>query len=100
MLFTQFFCTDNNIVSILSCRIFNLSSAEIPEQTIAVGPGELGVISSSSFVCSSTLGEDAVGFDIGVPTEFVKSISGNPISNQSFDYLVGFAFFFESTCAQ
>lgn len=76
------------IVSILSCRIYNLSSAEIPEQTIAVGPGELGVISGSSLVCSSMLGENVVGFDFGVPTEFVKSVSGNPVSNQSLDFLV------------
>lgn len=77
----------------LYSRIFNLSSAEIPEQTIAVGPGELGVINSSNLVCSSTLGEDAVGFDIGVPTELVKSVSGNPVSNQSLNFLVSDGFF-------
>lgn len=72
----------------MSCRIYNLSSPEIPEQTIIVGPGEIGVISSSSLVCSSTLGENAVGFDFGVPTELVKSVSGNPVSNQSLDFMV------------
>lgn len=85
------------IVSILSCRIYNLSSAEIPDQTISVGPGEIGVISNSSLVCSSVLGENAVGFDIGVPTELVKPISGNPVSNQSLEFLVSDAFLFHLT---
>lgn len=82
---------ENNHVVILTSdnrlRIYNLSSAEIPEQTISVGPGEIGVISNSSLVCSSMLGENAVGFDIGVPTELVKPISGNPVSNQSLEFL-------------
>lgn len=86
--------------SILSCRIYNLLSAEIPEQTISVGPAEIGVISNSSLVCNSVLGEDAVGFDIGVPTELVKPISGNPVSNQSFEFMVSDSVFLHSTCSQ
>ncbi|XP_045132213.1 nucleoporin 88-like [Portunus trituberculatus] len=83
---------ENNHIVILSSdnrlRIYNLSSTEIPEQTIAVGPGEVGVISTSSITCNSTLGEDAIGFDFGVPSELVKCVSGNPVSNHSFSYML------------
>ncbi|KAK8398719.1 hypothetical protein O3P69_004081 [Scylla paramamosain] len=68
-------------------RIYSLSSTEIPEQTIAIGPGEVGVINSSSITCNSALGEDAIAFDFGVPFEPVKCVSGNPVSNHSFSYM-------------
>ncbi|XP_045602004.1 nucleoporin 88 [Procambarus clarkii] len=83
---------ENNHIVILASdnylRIYNLSTNEIPEQAISVGSGRAGVISSSSFTCSSNLGESAVSFDFGLPSEPVKCLSGNPVSNGVIENLI------------
>ncbi|KAG7157815.1 Nuclear pore complex protein Nup88-like [Homarus americanus] len=83
---------DNNHIVILASdnylRIFNLSSNEIPEQAISVGSVKAGVISSSNFTCTSTLGENAVAFDFSLPSEPMKYLSGNPVSNGVIENLI------------
>lgn len=63
-------------------------SSEIPEQAIPVGSGKAGVVNSADFACSSTLGENAVAFDFGLPSEPVKCSSGNPVSNSIIETIV------------
>ncbi|XP_071551048.1 nucleoporin 88 isoform X2 [Panulirus ornatus] len=83
---------ENNHIVILASdnylRIYNLSSNEIPEQAISVGLSKAGVISSSNSICNSTLGQNAVTFDFGPPSEPIKCSSGNPISNGVIENLV------------
>ncbi|XP_047475018.1 nuclear pore complex protein Nup88-like [Penaeus chinensis] len=69
---------DNHVVILASdnyLRIYNLSSHEIPEQAISVGSSGSGIVNGS------TLGENAIAFNFGLPSEPVKLVPGNAVSN-------------------
>ncbi|KAK7058760.1 hypothetical protein SK128_016253 [Halocaridina rubra] len=62
-------------------RIYNLASQEIPEQAILVA-SNTNVLNTSTCERAATLGESAVDFGFGPPSEQTKKIYGNPVSSR------------------